>query len=210
MSWFILFALTGWNFLSSCFLWMEEVVGEFTRKLALADSGVVEVTLRESTTGTQPDRFFLVGELLTSKKYRLESLISTLRGLWVPKSDSFNRSRLTVCCLEGSKRLLFSFKFQADLKWVVKGCPWTFEKSLFAVAVTNGIEDPLGVSLSTQFFWARIRGFVVMVIGVGGEVFYDGGHGLIWGRFGCRRCGLLVRLCTGMMEKGEGHGVARL
>lgn len=58
---------------------MEEVVGEFTRKLALADSGVVEVALSESTTGTQPDRSFLVGELLTSKQYRLESLISTLR-----------------------------------------------------------------------------------------------------------------------------------
>lgn len=40
----------------------------------------------------------------------------------------------------------------------MKGCPWTFEKSLFAVAVANGLEDPLGVSLSNQFFWARIRG----------------------------------------------------
>lgn len=38
------------------------------------------------------------------------------------------------------------------------GTPWSFDKLLFAIAVTDGTEDPREVSLKYQFFWLRIRG----------------------------------------------------
>lgn len=158
MSWFPPLFLIGWTFVTRILLLMEEVIGGFTTKMALSEANTVEVCLLENP-GRQPRRrFFLVGELLTSKAYRRDSLISTMRGLWIPKSGVGDKSRLTVCGLDGSKRLLFSFKDEADLKWVIKGCPWSFDKALFAVAVTDGLEDPMAVSLCTQFFWVRIRG----------------------------------------------------
>lgn len=158
MSWFPLLFSVGWGFFLSVLSTMEEVLGVFARKMALTDANSVEVVLPPSSAESKPTRFFMVGELFSCRPYLKESLISMLRGLWIPKNGSGDKSRLLVCPLEGSNRLLFSFKFEADLKWVVKGCPWSFERSLFAIAVTDGMVDPLTVSLATQFFWVRVYG----------------------------------------------------
>lgn len=120
---------------------MEEVLGEFSKKLALDDVSVVEVALHKDQAIMKRKQFFLVGELLTSKRYQKESLISTIRGLWCPKLCTTDKSHILSCSLEGSNQILFSFKFETDLKWVVKNCTWTFDKSLFFVAVKDGLVE---------------------------------------------------------------------
>ncbi|XP_061999477.1 uncharacterized protein LOC133716839 [Rosa rugosa] len=135
---------------------MEEVVGTFARKLALTETEV-EVVLPEEAVNVGPQRWFIVCELLTPKPFRVESLINTMKGLWIPKSDPPDRGRIVATQL-GDGRMLFAFKREADLKWAIKGCPWSFDKALLAVAVTDGREDPSRVSLNTQYFWIRIRG----------------------------------------------------
>ncbi|XP_024178847.1 uncharacterized protein At4g02000-like [Rosa chinensis] len=94
----------------------------------------------------------------------MDSLISNLRGLWIPNSALADRYRLIICQLDGSRRLLFSFASASDLHWVVTRAPWSYEKALFAVAVTDGTVDPLRVSLQKQFFWIRIRGIPPLYI----------------------------------------------
>ncbi|KAL6180502.1 hypothetical protein ACLB2K_047165 [Fragaria x ananassa] len=81
-----------------------------------------------------------------------------MKGLWIPKDDPPDRSRITATRVGGGNRFLFTFKREADLKWAVKGSPWTFDRALFAIAVTDGREDPQKVALNMQFFWIRLRG----------------------------------------------------
>ena len=54
---------------------MEEVLGEFSKKLALDDVGVVEVVLHKNQAIMKPKQFFLVGELLTSNPTRKNLLL---------------------------------------------------------------------------------------------------------------------------------------
>ncbi|KAL6222495.1 hypothetical protein ACLB2K_005887 [Fragaria x ananassa] len=138
---------------------MEEVVGNFAKRLALNEAEVeVEVVIPSESLDEAPQRWFLVGELLTTKHFKLDLLVNTMKGLWTQKDDPPDRGRITGSRIGGGNRLLFTFKMEADLKRALRGCPWSFDKALLAMAITNGREDPEEVSLETQLFWIRIRG----------------------------------------------------
>lgn len=84
----------------------------------------------------------MVGELFTHKSFKLKFLANTMKNLWIPKDEPLDRNRITVSRVGVIGRLLFTFKNEADLKRVKRGCPWTFDKALLALAVTDGKEDP--------------------------------------------------------------------
>lgn len=153
MSWCPPLLIFGWRLFCFYLCRMEEVLGSFVRKMVMTEDEAVEVVLPTSVVDRHPKRFFLVGELLSHKPYRKEALIGTMWNLWIPKNGPLDRSRFTAVCLENCDQILFSFKFEADLKWVVKGSLWAFENALFSIAVTDGLVDPMDVSLDTQFFW---------------------------------------------------------
>lgn len=69
---------------------MEEVIGGFTSKKVLSEANTVEICLPENPDWPPQQRFFLVGELLTAKSYRKDSLISTLRGLLIHKGGQIS------------------------------------------------------------------------------------------------------------------------
>lgn len=158
MSWLPPFVIYGWTVLTTVLLRMEEVIGGLVKRMAITDPGAVEVILPEQFEQSREKCFYLVGELMTTKPFRREALVAMVRSLWIPAADQSNRSLMTISDLDGGKRFLFSFKRASDLKWVVGGTPWSFEKALLAVAVTDGKEDPLAVSLHKQLFWIRVRG----------------------------------------------------
>ena len=152
MSWLPPFVIYGWTVLTTVLLRMEEVIGGLVKRMAITDPGAVEVILPEQFEQSGEKCFYLVGELMTTKPFRREALVAMVRSLWIPAADQSNRSLMTISDLDGGKRFLFSFKRASDLKWVVGGTPWSFEKALLAVAVTDGKEDPLAVSLHKQLF----------------------------------------------------------
>lgn len=136
---------------------MEEVVGSFARRLAISDTEV-EVVMPTDSSEEGTRRWFLVGELLTTKSFKMDLLVSTMRGLWIPKDAAPDRGRIEASRIGGHNRMLFTFRREADLKWAIKGSPWSFDKALLAVAITDGKEDPMEVSLCNQLFWVRVRG----------------------------------------------------
>ncbi|KAL6225516.1 hypothetical protein ACLB2K_004366 [Fragaria x ananassa] len=120
---------------------MEEVVGNFAKCLALNEAEVeVEVVIPSESLDEAPQRWFLVGELLTAKHFKLDLLVNTMKGLWIQKDDPPDRGRITASRIGGGNRLLFTFKMEADLKRALRGYPWSFDKALLALAVTNGGE----------------------------------------------------------------------
>ena len=103
---------------------MEEVVGLFAKRLALSETEV-EVVIPDDLLEEVPRKGFC---------------------LWVPKSEPPDRGRIVARRLEDGRRLLFSFKHAHDLRSVLEGRPWSFDKALIVMAVTDGrqesAEDP--------------------------------------------------------------------
>ncbi|KAL6144845.1 hypothetical protein ACLB2K_055535 [Fragaria x ananassa] len=136
---------------------MEDVVGKFAKRLAISETEV-EVVMPPEDLKEGSRRWFMVGELFTHKSFKLEFLANTMKNLWIPKDEPPDRNRITVSRVGEYGRILFMFKNEADLKRAKRGCPWTFDKALLALAVTTGEENPDEIDLSIQCFWIRIRG----------------------------------------------------
>lgn len=100
----------------------------------------------------------MVGRLLTTKVFHKEALIGTMKKIWHTWHE------FSVVSLEDSTRLLFFFKSDFDMKKVMKGSPWTFDRALLLLAETNGSVDPVSVPLDTQNFWVRVRSIRPIVL----------------------------------------------
>lgn len=137
---------------------MEDGLGMMIQRMTLTEEEALEVVMPEDLDKWRPRRFLLVGRLLTNKPYKMECLMATMKALWSPKNDRNGRLQVSASVLEGSDRIVFSFPREYDQNRVLRGCPWHFDKVLFAVAATDGREDLLRVSLNWQFFWIRAWG----------------------------------------------------
>ncbi|PRQ38293.1 hypothetical protein RchiOBHm_Chr4g0412211 [Rosa chinensis] len=87
MFWCVTRLFKGWCLLSQSLCAMEEVVKNFARILALAETKV-EVIMPPTTLEEEHRRWFLIGILLMAKPYMVGSLISMIRSLWIPKSEA--------------------------------------------------------------------------------------------------------------------------
>nr|XP_011461094.1 PREDICTED: uncharacterized protein LOC105350542 isoform X1 [Fragaria vesca subsp. vesca]XP_011461095.1 PREDICTED: uncharacterized protein LOC105350542 isoform X2 [Fragaria vesca subsp. vesca] len=157
MFWLISSVVEVYNVTTQFLCDMEEVVGSFAKRLAINETEV-EVVMPSDVLKEGSRRWFMVGELFTHKSFKLEFLANTMKNLWIPKDEPLDRNRITVSRVGVNGRFLFTFKNEADLKRVKRGCPWMFDKALLALAVTDGKEDLDEIDLRTQYFWIRIRG----------------------------------------------------
>lgn len=81
--------------------------------------------------------------------------MKTMKTQWTPKNNHDGRVQVLTFSLDGSDNVVFSFSREYDRNWVLRGCPWHFEKALFTVTATYGKysrEDMLRVPLQWQLF----------------------------------------------------------
>ncbi|KAL6219593.1 hypothetical protein ACLB2K_007352 [Fragaria x ananassa] len=122
---------------------MEDGLGKMIQRMTLTEEEALEVVMPEDLDKWRPRRFLLVGRLLTNKPYKKECLMATMKALWSLKNNWNGRLQVSASVLEGSDRIVFSFPREYDQNRVLRGCPWHFDKVLFAVAATDGREDLL-------------------------------------------------------------------
>ena len=89
----------------------------------------------------------MVGEFLFNRNFKADLLASTIKGLWTSKDEPPDRHWITASRVGGGNRFLFSFSDESDLKRAIKGSPWSFDKALSIVAVTEGKMDPMEVNV---------------------------------------------------------------
>ncbi|KAH1113985.1 hypothetical protein J1N35_007363 [Gossypium stocksii] len=94
----------------------------------------------------------LVGQLLTESVVHFPSLRNTLVDLWHP----FGAISITDI---GEKRVMFRFSYMIDLKWVMDGMPWFFNRHLIIFHKMEKGEDPMS--------W---RGFLPIRLTLGDQV----------------------------------------
>lgn len=83
---------------------IDGITHGLTRSLETSDVEAVEVVGLDDLNDLKATRFLLVGRLVTTKDYHKDSLVGTLKRIWLTWED------FTYVTLEDPKRFLFSFK----------------------------------------------------------------------------------------------------
>ncbi|KAA3462160.1 reverse transcriptase [Gossypium australe] len=99
---------------------------------------------------TQIQDFCLVGRVLTDNVVNFPTLKNTLADLWHPLRG------VTITEME-DKRILFRFYNEIDLKRVIDGMPWFFNRHLIIFHRLIGNEEPNTVPLWETVFWVQIH-----------------------------------------------------
>ncbi|ONH94785.1 hypothetical protein PRUPE_7G030300 [Prunus persica] len=92
-----------------------------------------------------------LGRFLIPKVFHQDSLIRTMKSIW------HTRQGFTVVPLDDPQCMLFSFQNDFNRRKVMRGAPWTFDRSLLILVFTDVSVDPMTVLLEIQHFWVRIR-----------------------------------------------------
>ncbi|BFG30894.1 hypothetical protein CerSpe_171680 [Prunus speciosa] len=130
---------------------IDEIAQGISSALAISEEEAVEIGSLEELDSLRAVRFLLVGRLLTPKVFHWDSLIGTMKSIW-HTCEGF-----TVVPLDDPQCMLFSFQNDFDRRKVMRGAPWTFDRSLLVLAFTDGSVDPMTVPLEIQHFWVRVR-----------------------------------------------------
>ncbi|KAL0403556.1 UNVERIFIED_CONTAM: hypothetical protein Sradi_1996400 [Sesamum radiatum] len=101
-------------------------------------------------TDVDPQGFFLVGRLLTSKPFNVEALRTTLLS-------SFNPVKGMDFKVLTDSRFLIRFHHVIDRDRVLERCPWAYEKNLMVLAKVENHENPNTVDLDWCSFHMLIH-----------------------------------------------------
>lgn len=131
---------------------MDEVVTRLLQKWCINDAEDLAMIKLEDHNQLAMNHFWLVGKLLNSKPFNKESLKHTMKNIWRTSEE------VSVSEWKNGDRFLFSFKSELDRRRVLRGSPWSFDKSLLVLSPTDGNEDPSTVPLEKQNFWILVWG----------------------------------------------------
>lgn len=119
--------------------------------MAISEEKAIEIVSLEELDSLRAERFLLVGRFLIPKVFHQDSLIRTMKSIW------HTRQGFTVVPLDDPQCMLFSFQNDFNRRKVMRGAPWTFDRSLLILVFTDVSVDPMTVLLEIQHFWVRIR-----------------------------------------------------
>ena len=135
----------------------------------------------------------MVGKLIADHLVSKETIRTTLLRGWKPSgSPSFK--------VLGDNLFLVDFVDEKDKDMVLKGRPWVFEGSLFAVEDYDGLTTPSKFSFDKAAFWLRVTNLPLACMTVGHQIGSSMGHveevdvddgGMGWGNF-CESRSLLI------------------
>lgn len=93
----------------------------------------------------------LVGRLLTEKNVNVRAFKSKMADIWKPA--------MGISIKELDQGLfLFQFFHKEDMRWVLRGGPWSFDNIMVVLDTVNMGEDPAKVELWYLNIWIQIHG----------------------------------------------------
>ncbi|MBA0575294.1 hypothetical protein Golob_027975 [Gossypium lobatum] len=108
------------------------------------------VVLEENKVDEEVYDLCLVGRVLTDSVVNFPSIRNTLADLWHPLRG------VSITKLE-NKRILFRFYSEIDLKRILDGMPWFFNRHLIIFHKLAGGEDPNSIPLWLTAFWVQVH-----------------------------------------------------
>ncbi|KAL0011081.1 hypothetical protein SO802_006189 [Lithocarpus litseifolius] len=124
---------------------MEDITNRW-RKLKLTDKEASAMKLTKTLTKEHT----LVGKFFTKRKLNIEAVARTLRSIWNTKK-TFEVRDLRENMLQ------FIFKDEADLEWVIKQSPWTFDKYLVVLQKPDEDNSIESMSFNSSPFWVQLH-----------------------------------------------------
>ena len=124
---------------------MEDITNSW-RKLKLTDKKAPAMKLTKISTKEHT----LVGKFFTKRRLSIEAVARTFRNIWNTEKNFEVRDLR-------ENMLLFIFKDEADLEWVIKQSPWTFDKYLVALQKPDEDKSIESMSFNSSPFWVQLH-----------------------------------------------------
>ncbi|XP_060961727.1 uncharacterized protein LOC133031948 [Cannabis sativa] len=96
------------------------------------------------------DRWCLVGRLLTGKKSDFQIFQNMIADLWKPGKGMY------IKILE-QNRFLFQFYHEIDIKRVLAGSPWTYDRKQLIIERLKQGENPRTIPLNNLDIWVQVH-----------------------------------------------------
>lgn len=137
---------------------------EYVRLEGEEDEGNLKVTVEEEKGSGVQDApsFLLVGQLLTNRQIRAQLMKDETVDIWRPLKE------VSIKVLENGL-FLIQFFYHLDVKRIVKGGPWFFDKHMLILSMIPKGTSPHDVPLFEVSFWVQIHdlqpGFISKRVG---------------------------------------------
>ncbi|XP_060974102.1 uncharacterized protein LOC133039269 [Cannabis sativa] len=95
-------------------------------------------------------RWCLVGKFLSSRSFDYDAMQNTLSSLWQPGMGMFVKKLQP-------NLFIFQFYHEVDIKRVIDGSPWMFDRMPLIIERLKEWEDPVSLSLNTLDIWVQIH-----------------------------------------------------
>ncbi|XP_074377829.1 uncharacterized protein LOC141719355 [Apium graveolens] len=115
------------------------------------DEGGLEI-ITENADETQTGfdaKLYVVGKFLTEGRTDFQALQQTLAALWKPGMGVYIKELET-------NLFLFQFYHEVDVKRVMEGCPWSFNRRELLMRRLSEGENPRSVPLNTMDMWIQV------------------------------------------------------
>ncbi|KAK6125585.1 hypothetical protein DH2020_040666 [Rehmannia glutinosa] len=129
---------------------MADHLSSIYAKLSLNEEEKIEISADALNLTDFEGSNFLVGRVLAPRVINFESISSMFKRLWNPRHG-------LSCKPLGDNTVLFMFKNAVDMKKVLNGSPWLFDKSLLALTEVDASQIGSNIEVSSCQFWAQIH-----------------------------------------------------
>ncbi|KAF4379184.1 hypothetical protein G4B88_010578 [Cannabis sativa] len=106
-------------------------------------------------------KWCLVGRMLTGKVSDFRIFQNLMADLWKPGKGMYAKQL-------DQNRFLFQFYHELDIKRVIEGSPWTYDRKQLIITRLNDGDNPRTVNLNTLDLWLQIHdlqnGFMTMKV----------------------------------------------
>ncbi|KAK6154906.1 hypothetical protein DH2020_009154 [Rehmannia glutinosa] len=129
---------------------MADNLSSIYAKLSLNDEEKIEISADSLSLEDFDGSNFLVGRVLVPWIINFDSISSMFKRLWNPRHG-------LSCKPLGDNTVLFMFKNAVDMKKVLNGSPWLFDKSLLALTEADASQIGSNIEVTTCQFWVQIH-----------------------------------------------------
>ncbi|KAK6139565.1 hypothetical protein DH2020_026711 [Rehmannia glutinosa] len=119
-------------------------------KLSLNQEECIEIPTDTLNMSDFDGSNLLVGRVMANRIINFDSISSIFKRLWNPRHG-------LSCKPLGENIVLFMFNNTVDMKKVINGSPWLFDKSLLALTEAQAAQIGSKFEVSTCQFWVQIH-----------------------------------------------------
>ncbi|KAK7243871.1 hypothetical protein RIF29_38684 [Crotalaria pallida] len=124
-----------------------------SKQLFLSDveaAGVVVLEEEVDEVEVEGLSLCLVGKLWTNQHFNVHAFKSTMVAAWKLKKEVvIQQMEKNVFC--------FPFSSSRDMEFVLKNCPWNFDRHMLVLKCISRDEQPSVINLDKSPFWVRIH-----------------------------------------------------